>query len=314
MSPDSFGKTLVIADPRALQGEGESAALFATQFFSSFGASTSSCEVRFTESREDARIMASSADGYRTVIALGGDGVVHEVVNGMMAIPNETRPRLGIVPLGAGSDFARTLHMSRNDPRRALTELAQGFERTIDLGRVNDEYFMQTLSFGLDAAIAHDAIDRWSDGSRKPNDILFVTSGFKVLWTNLRGWRYDAIVDGEHIAGSGTAFAVQNGPTYGGGFHICPNASPNDGKLDLFLTLNKPTLPHSLMLFGLIRFGLHTKSHIVDTRRVRHIEVSFSGPDQPPCQIDGKRIVAERYVVDVVPSGLDVIVSKNCSW
>lgn len=314
MSPDSFGKTLVIADPRARQGEGESAALFATQFFSTFGASTSSCEVRFTESRADARIMASSADGYRTVIALGGDGVVHEVVNGMMAIPNEMRPRLGIVPLGAGSDFARTLHMSRNDPRRALTELAQGFERTIDLGRVNDEYFMQTLSFGLDAAIAHDAIDRWSDGSRKPNDILFVTSGFKVLWNNLRGWRYDAVVDGEHIAGSGIAFAVQNGPTYGGGFRICPNASPNDGKLDLFLTLKKPTFPHSLMLFGLIRFGLHTKSHIVDTRRVRHIEVSFSGPDQPPCQIDGKRIVAERYVVDAVPASIDVIVSKNCSW
>ena len=314
MSPDSFGKTLVIADPLARQGEGESAALFATQFFSSFGASTSSCEVRFTESREDARVMATSAGGYRTVIALGGDGVVHEVVNGMMAIPEEARPRLGIVPLGAGSDFARTLRMSRNDPRRALTELAQGFERTIDLGHVNDEYFMQTLSFGLDAAIAHDAIDRWSDGSRKPNDLLFVTSGFKVLWTNLRGWRYDALIDGEPLAGSGIAFAVQNGPTYGGGFHICPDAVPNDRKLDLFLTLRKPTLPRSLLLFGLIRFGLHTKSHIVGTKRMSHLEVSFSGPDQPPCQIDGKRIVADRYVVDVVPACLRVIVPKNCPW
>ena len=314
MSPDSFGKTLVIADPLARQGEGESAALFATQFFSSFSASTSSCEVRFTETREDARIMACSANGYRTVIALGGDGVVHEVVNGMMAISDDERPRLGIIPLGAGSDFARTLHMSRNDPRRALTELAQGTERTIDLGHVNDEYFMQTLSFGLDAAIAHDAIDRWSDGSRKPNDILFVTSGFKVLVNNLRGWHYNATIDGEPLAGSGIAFAVQNGPTYGGGFHICPDAVPNDGKLNLFLTLKKPTLPHSLLLFGLIRFGWHTKSHVVGTKHVNHLEVSFSGYDQPPCQIDGKRIVAERYVVDAVPACLRVIVSKSCPW
>ena len=314
MSPDSFGKTLVIADPLARQGEGESAALFATRFFSSFGASTSSCEVRFTETREDARIMASSAHGYRTVIALGGDGVVHEVVNGMMAIASEERPRLGIIPLGAGSDFARTLRMSRNDPRRALTELAQGSERMIDLGRVNNEYYMQTLSFGLDAAIAHDAVDRWADGSRRPNDILFVTSGFKVLWTNLRGWHYDATIDGERLSGSGIAFAVQNGPTYGGGFQICPDAVPNDGKLNLFLTLKKPTLPHSLLLFGLIRFGRHTKSHIVGTRRVSHLEVSFSDSEQPPCQIDGKRIVAERYVVDSIPSCLRVIVSKNCPW
>ncbi len=314
MSPDSFGKTLVIADPFARQGEGESAALFATQFFSSFGASTSSCEVRFTESRRDARIMASTAHGYRTVIALGGDGVVHEVVNGMMSIAKETRPRLGIIPLGAGSDFARTLHMSRNDPRRALTDLAQGSERTIDLGRVNDEYFMQTLSFGLDAAIAHDAVDHWSDGSRKPNDLLFVTSGFKLLWTNLRGWHYDAIIDGEPLVGTGIAFAVQNGPTYGGGFHICPTAVPNDEKLNLFLTLKKPSLPHSLLLFGLIRFGWHTRSRIVGSRRISHLEVTFSGPDLPPCQIDGNRIVAKRYVVDAVPACLRVIVSKNCPW
>lgn len=314
MSPQTLGRTLIIANPTARSGKGEGAALFVTRFFSSFHSATSTCEVRLTEHLGDAERMATDAYEYQTVITLGGDGVIYETVNGLMKLPDEHRPRLGIIPIGSGNDFARTLGMARNDPERAISELLRGEERVIDLGKVNDRYFVQTLSFGLDAAIALDTIDRRANNTRQRGSALFVTSGLKLLFTNRRGWPYHAVIDGEQIDGIDIAFAVQNGPTYGGGFKICPGAKPNDGELDLCYTIKKASLPHSLALFGLIRAGRHTKSRKLHLRRVKHIELSFDEGIQPPCQVDGEKLEAGRYVIDVVPEALRVITPASCAW
>ena len=149
MSPHSLGQTLIIANPAAHSGKGERAALLAMRFFSSFRSTTSSCEVRLTESAGDAQRMASNAHSYDTVIALGGDGIIHEVINGLMLIASDMRPLLGIIPMGSGNDFARTLGMTKNNPEKSINELLGGNRRTIDLGCVNGVFFMQTLSFGL---------------------------------------------------------------------------------------------------------------------------------------------------------------------
>ena len=314
MSPYSLGRTLIIANPTAHSGRGEAAAIFAMRFFSSYSTTASTCEVRLTESAGDAIQMATNAKDYETVLALGGDGVIHETINGLMRIPEDLRPRLGIIPMGSGNDFARTLGMRINDPEAAIRQLFDGQRRKIDLGKVNDTYFMQSLSFGLDAAIALDTTDRRANSSAQSGSMLFVTSGFKLIFTALRGWPYRAVVDGEVLEGVDIAFAVQNGATYGGGFRICPRAIPNDGVLDLCLTIEKPSLPHSLLLFGLVRVGKHVRSRMLALRQVRHVEVQFMGEDQPPCQVDGERLEAERYVIDVLPKTLEVIAAPACSW
>lgn len=314
MRQKGLGSTLIIANPAAHSGKGESAAIFAMRFFSSFQSATSSCSTQLTEGVGDAVRLARDAADHDTVIALGGDGVIHEVVNGLMGIPVEDRPRLGVIPMGSGNDFARTLGITKNDPERSIAELLQGESRMIDVGRVNDTYFVQTLSFGLDAAIALDTTARRSNNTKQTGSVLFVTSGLHLLVTGLKGWPYKVDVDGQIIEGIDVAFAVQNGKTYGGGFKICPNALPNDGMLDLCLSVKKPSLPHSLALFGLIRFGGHTHSRMLTLRKVRHIEVEFTGEDQPPCQADGEELVADRYVIDVVPRALEVIVPPGCPW
>jgi YegS/Rv2252/BmrU family lipid kinase len=314
MTTHDLGRTLIVANPAAHSGKGEAAVLFVMRFFSSNHFMANSCEVRLTEGRGDAMRMASDAYEYDTVIALGGDGITHEVVNGLMMIDEDVRPRLGLIPMGSGNDFARTLGMSKNDPERAVAELMDGEERTIDLGRVNGVFFTQTLSFGIDAAIALDTVDRRDRNTMQSGAILFVTSGIKILLTALRGWPYEATIDGVRAKGTDIAFAVQNGPTYGGGFKICPDARPNDGLLDLCYTIEKPSLPHSLLLFGLVRLGRHTRSRKLFLRKVRHVEVVFPGEEQPPCQIDGETLVADRYEIDVMPSALRVIVPTSCSW
>ncbi len=314
MPSRDLGRTLIIANPAARSGRGEGAAVFATRFFSSFRSVTSSCEVRLTEASGDARRMASAAYEYDSVIALGGDGVIHEVVNGLMQLPEDDRPRLGVIPMGSGNDFARTLALTRNDPERSIAEILSGTERVIDLGKVNDTYFMQTLSFGLDAAIALDTTARRDNNTRQIGEKLFITSGIKILLRGMKGWPYHAVMDGEEVEGIDLAFAIQNGPTYGGGFRICPDAVPDDGLLDICYSVSRPSIPHALALFGLIRLGRHTRSRKLRLRKVRHVEVEFPEGDQPPCQVDGESLVAERYVIDVVPAALRVVVAGGCAW
>lgn len=312
--PKGLGDTLIIANPAAHSGKGESAALFATRFFSSFQSATRSCAIRLTEGEGDARDMAADASSYNTVVALGGDGIIHEVANGLLSIPRDDRPTLGVIPMGSGNDFARTIGMSRNDPGRSISELLRGVPRPLDVGRVNGTYFVQTLSFGLDAQIALDTTARRANDTMQSGSILFVTSGLRLILTGMRGWPYVATIDGRHVEGVDVAFAVQNGKTYGGGFRICPSAVPDDGMLDLCFTVDKPSLPHSLALFGLIRIGRHTRSRKLTMARVRHVEIEFPGTVQPPCQVDGEPLVAPRYVIDVVPKALDVIVAPGFSW
>ena len=314
MEARSLGRLLILANPTAHSGKGESAAAFATRFFSSFHSATASCTVRLTEASGDAKRMAALACEYDTVIALGGDGIIHETANGLMTIPVDQRPCLGIIPMGSGNDFARTLGITRNDPERSIAELLHGEDHAIDLGKVNDTYFVQTLSFGLDAAIALDTTDRRARGDRQQGSLLYVTSGLRLVSRGVRGWAYKATLDGNPVEGIDVAFAVQNGPTYGGGFRICPEAVPNDGLLDVCYTTTRPMVPHALLLFGLIRAGRHTASRRLSFARVRHLEVEFVGEEQPPCQADGERIESDRYVIDAVPSALHIIAPSGRDW
>lgn len=313
MSDMTLGRTLVIANPAAHSGRGESAALFVTRFFSSYHSAAESCEVRLTEKPGDGVGMARQTAGYDTVIALGGDGIIHEVVLGLMHVAGAFRPRLAVIPMGSGNDFARTLNMKRTDPGKSIVEILQGQERTIDVGQVNDTYFIQTLSFGLDAKIALDTSDRRAHHSRQHGSGLFVTSGLKMLPGARTGWPYRAVVDNRVIEGLDLVFAVQNGPTYGGGFKVCPGAVPNDGLLDLCCSHTRPSLPHSAILFAQIHGGRHTHSKKLHLTQFRHLEVEFT-EEQPPCQADGERLVADRYVVDVVEGALRVVVPPSCPW
>src|ERR1044072_2260692 len=95
--------------------------------------------------------------GYGMVIAMGGDGTVHEVINGLMKIPEEKRPVLGIVPVGSGNDFAHGINASRK-PTEALTRALNGEASTVALGLTIDEqghreYFDNTLGIGFGAVV-----------------------------------------------------------------------------------------------------------------------------------------------------------------
>lgn len=315
----SLGSTILIANPTAHSGKGRRAAEFVARFFEAYTAATSGFDMRMTTRAGEATEIARGAAEVDTVIALGGDGIIHEVVNGLVRIPAAARPRLGIVAIGTGNDFARTLAVPLNDPERAVRQLLHAHERTYDIGVVDagtprEQYFAQTLSFGLDAAIALDTTDRRAAQTRQQGAALFATSGIKIMSQAHEGWPYRAALVDEtgathEIAGTEVIFAVQNGPSYGGGFRITPDASPTDGLLDLCRNVDIPGIPTVLTLFGLARKGKHAGARHVAFHRLTHLEVVF--PDkEPPAQIDGERLTGVSHTVDVVPGALRVLAGR----
>ena len=309
MARSPLGKTLIIANPAAHSGDGERGARFAETFLASYASATDGFEVVRTAEPGDATEIAAKSEGYDTVLALGGDGVIHEVVNGLMRIRRDDRPQLGIIPMGSGNDYARTLGMKRNDVAEALAQLVRGESRSCELGRVNGIHYMQTLSFGLDAAIALDTTDKRAEGTSQKGEELFIRSALRILSGTKGGYACKAAFDDDApIDLASIIFAVQVGPTYGGGFKICPEADAADGLLDVCYNVSLPPTPKLLALLGLARAGKHTISRVVASRRISHAELHFE--QEPPCQVDGEKLTGTDFVIDVVPDAIDVIFPK----
>lgn len=310
MPHSPLGHTLVIANPAAHSGAGEKGARFAEDFLCSYASATRGYEVMRTRAAGDATQIAEDAAGFDTVLALGGDGVIHEVVEGLMAHEPGTRPQLGIIPMGSGNDYARTLGMEKNDVQAAMAQLVRGVPRPTEVGHVNGHYFMQTLSFGLDAAIALDTMDKRAAGTAQEGEELFVKSALRILSQAKEGYPVRASFDDEPALDLSTIiFAVQVGPSYGGGFKICPDADPTDGLLDACYNVKLPALPRIMGLLGLARFGKHVKSNVVRLRKFRTASLEFER--EPPCQIDGEKLTGTRFEIEVVPHALSVIYPRD---
>ena len=327
MASAHLGRTLVIANPTSHSGKGAAAAQRVQRFFESYRNASSTFDLELTHAPLEGVDIAAAAGGMDTVVALGGDGLIHEVVNGLMAIDQRDRPRLGIIPMGSGNDFARTLGCTPNNPDASLGELLGGLPRLIDLGLVRSDlvpegpapkspgtYFMETLSFGLDAAIAIDTINRRSAGTSQEGSALFLTSSIKIVAAGSKGFGCTVRIDGgDPIKLQSLIFAIQNGPTYGGGFRICPDALPNDGTLNLCYNVKKPPVPWLMVLLGLARFGRHTRSRSLVMDTAKSVGIEFPDGDAP-CQVDGEPLLGSRFAVSVVPEALSVIVPSGCRW
>lgn len=298
------GKTLLIANPAAQRGNGAEAARVVHRLLVEW---LGEDQVGFEATLRpgNAADLAEAAKGsYDTVIALGGDGVVHEVVNGLMRVPAEARPRFGLVPVGSGNDYARTLGMSER-VSEVMAQFYDAPEVAVDVGVCNGEYFAETLSFGLDAAIALDTVDRRMRTGEQ-GTILYLKSGLGQLLHHLDTFTAKATLDGErsfevpiHM------LAVQNGATYGGGFRICPEADPSDGVLDICYAKAPMSIPEATFKFLRAKDAHHTKYKGIYFDRASSIDLSFDR--RPPCQIDGEPHIADSYHIRVEPKVLRVL-------
>ncbi len=248
------------------------------------------------------------------VIALGGDGLVNEVVNGLMARAPQDRPVLAVIPVGSGNDYAETLGMAYSVPT-AVTEILRFQTVRADVGRVNGRYFAETLSFGLDAAIALDTMDRRQKSGRA-GTMLYLESAVDQLFHHLQVFSFKMDVLG---AEPGCAphpewddaylVAVQVGPTYGGHFRITPKARLDDGLLDICWATPELSPMRALALLLRARGGKHAGSDHIHFRRASSLVLDFE--EEPPVQMDGEPLFGTHFLIDCVPDALTVIVGQR---
>jgi diacylglycerol kinase (ATP) len=246
------------------------------------------------------KLAREAAEAGRDVVAIGGDGTVAEVGNGVLSA--NRRVAMGIVPCGNGNDYAyETLKLSK-DPAVALETALHGEPVAMDVGRVNERYFLNSLGVGIDANIAAAA----EELKGKP-----LMSGQMLYWgASLREilFHYDQcpelLVSFDDGPGESRLFAlaaVSIGPTYGGGFSINPLADPCDGYFDV-CTIWKPSRARALRLLPMIEKGRHQGQPEVTFRRARTVTLKASKPIY--AHLDGEVITAPDFWATILPGAL----------
>lgn len=292
------GKVMLLANPAAQRGNGAELAHAAHELLVEWlGADNVGFMLTEEPGHAIELVEKSVGNRYAVLLALGGDGLVHEVVNGLMRLPRSDRPVFGVLPAGSGNDFAQTLGMVDCIPD-AVVQLIDAQERPFDVGCCNGEYFAETLSFGLDAAIALDTVVR-RERTGEQGTVLYLRSGIDQLLHHLDTYHFTATLDEtRELQGAMLMFAVQNGCTYGGGFHICPEADPGDGVLDICYAEAPMSIPVATFKFLRAKDGKHVKHKGIRFERASHIELCFD--TRPPCQIDGEPHIADSYSIQLV--------------
>lgn len=190
-------------------------------------------ETFVTESPLDAERFAQEActERHAAVIAVGGDGTLHQVVNGVMMQNRECRSgvAVGLVPAGTANDFAGGLGIRSRDAYRTLMGFGDERVRWLDLGKVQSRYFINVASGGFGAEATR-KVAPWLK-SAYGADAYLVNGARQILTSPQRQACFQS--DGWQWEGRFLAFAIGNGRQAGGGCVLCPEAQLDDGKLDL---------------------------------------------------------------------------------
>lgn len=251
----------------------------------------------------------AAEDGYEVVISVGGDGTTHEVINGLMQVPVESRPRLGIVPVGTGNDFASNVGM-QTEPAKAMRQVFTGEPKFIDIAQIQSgtriEYWDNTLGIGFDAkATIH-------------SRTVPVLSGFPVyLIAAIRAIMLDhdpAMIlfesDQETWEDENLLIVLCNGPREGGGFHVAPDAVVDDGWLD-YAAITSVSRPMMFRLIPEVLKGTHGRFPQVRINKFRELKITSDRP--LVIHTDGEIFAGfgtdvREISVKVLPSALEVII------
>ncbi|MDX6563584.1 MAG: hypothetical protein QOD65_3398 [Gaiellales bacterium] len=247
---------------------------------------------------------AAAAEGRELVCALGGDGTVNEVVNGL-APSGAAGPELAILPFGTGRDTIRTYGIPKQ-PQRALELLRGGRTRTIDLGRATfrtpsgegSRWYINIGSCGLTGAVAERA-GRTSKALGGTPAFLYATVATFAAWHNVP---FTVQVDDEpplELLANNVICA--NGRIFGGGIKVCPQAEPDDGLLDVLVWGDVGKLDLALTLPRLYR-GTHLGHKKVTVLRGRRVHVE---PARPlPLELDGELPGTTPATFEIAPAAL----------
>jgi diacylglycerol kinase (ATP) len=220
---------------------------------------------------------------YDPIVAVGGDGTLQEVVNGVMR--SQRRPAIGIVPAGSGNDLARSLRLPA-DPAELARGLWSGVSGEIDMAMCNGRYFLNVGGVGLDTEVAM-AVNRRS-GRFSSGRLPYILHGIAEL-SRYRNPEFSLQLDDQVMSISSTLVVVANARFFAGGMMICPDADLTDGLLDVCLA-GDLTRMEALTLLPRLFYGGHVHHPKVSFHKVSRVRIDASQGLE--VQLDGEVIGA----------------------
>ena len=236
---------------------------------------------------EAVTLAEKAATKYSTVIAVGGDGTVHEIVNGLLRASNEGETiTLAVVPLGNGDDFAKMIPPQTTiggkvfDWQVAIEKITKGQTKLFDVGRMSGdqlrskqdnkpEYFMNGMDIGFGAQAA-------LNFTKVPSFITGISAYLAAIIKTLIDYRIPKVSiqidDQKAFEQSTTMTAITNGRCFGSGFWVCPEAQVDDGLLDVMVTQSVGRLK-ILRLIPKIMKGTHVNEPILKNYRARRVVI-----------------------------------------
>jgi diacylglycerol kinase (ATP) len=255
-------------------------------------------------------LRAAVALGTDAVVVAGGDGTVNLAIQELAG----TGVPLGIIPAGTGNDMATALGLRELDAEAAADTIVSGRTRLVDLARVQRQdgthaFFGSVLASGFDSRVNDRAnAMRWPRGGSRYNIAILIE------FLTLKGIPYEvdlALADGTNrrLIGDLVMATVGNGPSYGGGIPICPDADIADGLLDVTLVRPAGRL-RLLRLLPRVYRGTHVSVPEVSTYRAFSIRLSSPGVT---AYADGDPIGALPVTIEVAPAALTVFAAAPSS-
>ena len=237
-----------------------------------------------TEAKSGLDIVNEYKDEENIIYVVGGDGTLTKVLPGIVG----TKNKLGVIPAGSG-----------NDTYKAIKKLPEG-ENIIDLGKINNTYFINVACTGLDAEVANN-LDKFRN-TIVPASQLYTASLFYTFFS----YKFKKVIlktKIKTISSRYSIISICNGAFYGGGYNIAPKSQLTDGLLDIYY-VEKMNKLKMLPLMLKLKKGKHEGKKRVHKFRTSHIELEIE--EQVTFNVDGEKLTDSKFVIDILPKSIAV--------
>lgn len=293
-------KHLFIINPVAGKGKG---LRLITEIKKIFMERKDECIIEITKGQGHAAEIAknySSKENYR-IYSVGGDGTLNEVLNGMVGSSSS----LAVIPSGSGNDFIKSIynHSKKENLNQLLRKTIDGREKSIDIGRINERFFLNISSIGFDAEVAYSSI--------KLKKLPLITGslayilGIFITLLKYKSYDLEISIDDKCLSLNSLMTVVANGKYYGGGIFVAPDAEIDDGCFDVCL-IERVNRLKILALFPKVIKGTHADIKEVSFHRGRLIKITSE--KNIAFNIDGEIIRDKRAEFEIIRNGIKIVI------
>jgi len=256
-------------------------------------------KIFYTERPKHAIELAEKAieKKFEIVVAVGGDGTINEVAQGLIGSP----AALGIIPMGSGNGLARHFKIP-SDPKQALEVINEEHDQWIDTVKINQESYIGVAGIGFDAEVSHAFSELGKRG---------FSSYIKVVFSELPNYQpkeYELIIDGKPLVEKAFLICFANSKQYGNNAFIAPHAEIDDGFLDVIILKEFPKHATPKLIHDLFNRQIEDSKYTIALRCQEAIikkPLHYLHIDGEPMQFD------EDVYIRVLPSSLKIITPKE---